>query len=360
MRRVLPAIRNVISAVLVCALLLGLTGPVFATAAYEPVTLTDQGGFEVTLNAMPERIAVAGIPPIPSFLIQFTGRTDMLVAVSAGAITQPQPEWTKRIFPDLDKIPVVGMGPNFEVEEILATNPDLIIVSTAVEEKYKAFRDSGIPTLGLSVVANGIDTQKNTQDWIAIFGQIFHQEEKAAAINAHIDTIRATVEEKASQVETPVRGLMMPDYSDNVLEVSNNEFFGGFWLKLVGAENVAKDVVGWEATMEDVLSFNPDVVYLSAFSKFEPSQMLSDSAVEGHMWSSTKAGETGRIVKFPVGVFNWYALSPDAPLSLLWIGAQAYPELYEDVDLTAEAKAHYALYGIELTDEEIANLLAQR
>lgn len=327
-------------------------------AAYEPVKLVDQGGFEVTIPAEPKRIAIAGLPPFPSFLIQFTGRADIVVAASAGALSRTP--WADRVFPGYTDIPVVGMGPNYEVEEILATKPDLIICGVGFEEKYQALRESGIPTIGLTVVANGNNTIENVKGWITILGQIFHQEEKAVMLNQHTDELKKIVDERVKKVDKPLTGVMLPDYNESIIEVSNDTFFGGYWLASAGLQNVAKDVVGWESNMEEILNWNPDVVYLSAFSKFKASEMLNDTAVPGHKWSSTSAGQNGRIVKFPEGIFNWYALSPDAPLSMIWIASNAYPELYKDVDLAAIAKKHYVLYGIELTDAEISALLEQQ
>ncbi len=326
---------------------------------YYPVTITDQGGNEVTIEQAPLKVAVAGLPPFSSFLVQFTGNTDMVVAMPGNSLSYPI--WIDRVFPDYANIPTVGMGPNYEVEAILATEPDLIIVSADHEENYTILRESGIPTIGLSSVADGTDTLATANSWYTILGEVFNEQEKAAMLVENSDKIHTLVETTSATVgeDAQLNGLMLPDYSENIIEVSNNDYYGGFWLGTAGVGNVAKDVVGWESNMEEVISFNPDVIYLSSFSAYTPSQMMSDSAVAGHTWSVISAAENENIFKFPVGLFNWYALSPDAPISLLWVASNAYPEAYAEVDVAAEVKTHYALFGIELTDEEVADLLAQ-
>lgn len=325
--------------------------------AEEGVTLTDQGGFEVSIPASPQRVVIAGIPPFTSFYLQFVGNTTTLAGMPAWSVNEPI--WVSRVFPQLSEIPTVGAGPNFEVEEILALKPDLVICSTGAEEKYQALRDSGIPTLGLSSTAEGIDTIATAKGWFTILGQAFQMEGKAEALIAHMDTMVEDVEQRMSGLAAKKTGLMLPDYSENALEVSNDEYYGGFWCQMGGLENVAKDVVGWNASMEEILAWNPEVIFLSAFSEYTPSQMMADDAVAGHAWSETTAGQTGAIYKFPVGLFNWYALSPDAALSLRWQASSSYPDLFDDVDIATEMQAYYALFGIDLTDEEVAAVLAQ-
>lgn len=323
---------------------------------FEAITITDQGGFEVTIENEPVNIAIAGLPPFASFLIQFTGDTDNIACMPGNSLTYPT--WIDGAFEGYSDIPLVGMGPNYEVEEVLSKNPDLIICTTGMEENYTAFRDTGIPTIGLNSSQNGNDNILNANDWITILGEVFNQTEKADAIVENNLAIQSLVSENAGNLE--MSGLMLPDYSENIIEVSNDDYYGGYWLASAGVSNVAKDVVGWESTMEEVLAFNPDVIYLSAFSAYEPSDLMNDSAVAGHEWSATKAGENGAIYKFPTGLFNWYALSPDASMSMLWIALNAYPENFAQTDLNEEIKKHYELFGVELTDAQVENLLEQR
>ncbi len=328
------------------------------SAEFVPVTITDQGGFDVTIDSKPLNVAMAGLPPFTSFFLQFTGDTDVIASMPGNSITYPN--WIERVFPEYANINVVGMGPNFEVEDILALEPDLIICSTGWEEKYQTFRETDIPTIGLSSTSDGTNTIATTNSWISILGDVFNEQDKAKTIVENNNRLLELVNSKTADVQEKLTGLMLPDYSENIIEVSNDDYYGGFWLANSGMENSAKDIVGWESNMEEILALNPDIIYLSAFSAYEPSDLLSDSAVAGHTWSATNAGQNGMIFKFPVGIFNWYALSPDSPISMLWIASSAYPELFDDVDITAEIKNHYSLYGINLTDEEVANLIEQR
>lgn len=326
---------------------------------YYPVTIVDEAGNEVIIESKPVNVAIAGIPPFPSYFIQFTNDTSLLGAIGANAFNFPV--WIERVFPDFQEIPTVGMGPFYEVEDILATEPDLIICASAHEENYQIFLESGIPTIGLDSGYAGTNTLEATNGWYDVLGQIYDMQEKADALKANSNRISDLLDEKTATIaeEDKLYGLMMPDYSESIIEVSNDDYYGGFWLEKAGIGNVAKEVVGWESNMEEVIVMNPDIIFLSAFSEYTATDMLNDSAVEGHTWSVTSAGENGQIYKFPVGIFNWYALSPDAPITSLWVACNAYPEVFTDIDLAQEVKLHYSLLGIDLTDDEIENILIQ-
>lgn len=329
------------------------------TLNYYPVTFTDEAGNEVTIPEKPTNVALAGTPPFPAYFLQFTNDTSLLGAIGSNAFNFPV--WIERVFPDFASINTVGWGAMYEVEDILATNPDLIICASWNEENYNIFLESGIPTVGIDSTYAGTNTLMATNGWYEILGKIYNLEDKADALIENSNRISDLLDEKVATISESdkLSGLMMPDYSENIIEVSNNDYYGGFWLEKAGLTNVAENAIGWESNMEEVIAMNPDVIYLSAFSDYNASDMLADNAVPGHTWSVTNAGETGNIYKFPVGIFNWYALSPDAPITALWVACNAYPEVFADVDLNAEVKNHYSLLGIELTDDEVENILVQ-
>ena len=60
-----------------------------------------------------------------------------------------------------------------------------------------------------------------------------------------------------------------------------------------------------------------------------------------------------------MGIYRAYTPSADTPITLLWMAKTIYPELFSDIDVTAEAKAYYkTVYGVELSDEQAASIFA--
>ncbi len=61
----------------------------------------------------------------------------------------------------------------------------------------------------------------------------------------------------------------------------------------------------------------------------------------------------------PLGMYRSYTCGVDTPVTLLWMAKTVYPELFEDVDITEEAKTYYSeVFGITLTDEQVARIFA--
>ena len=70
-------------------------------------------------------------------------------------------------------------------------------------------------------------------------------------------------------------------------------------------------------------------------------------------WSVVDAVQNQRVYKMPLGMYRSYTPGVDTPITLLWLAQTAYPELFDDIDITAETKAYYQeVFGIELTDEQ--------
>ena len=59
----------------------------------------------------------------------------------------------------------------------------------------------------------------------------------------------------------------------------------------------------------------------------------------------------------PLGMYRSYTPGVDTPVTLLWMAKTAYPELFQDIDITQETKTYYKeVFGIELTDQQAASI----
>jgi iron complex transport system substrate-binding protein len=133
-------------------------------------------------------------------------------------------------------------------------------------------------------------------------------------------------------------------------------------MKFVNAVNVvtmdtSKSGKGTKVSMEQVVSWNPDVIVANAqmgggdFAK----SVYSDST-----WSGIGAVANRRIF-VPAGLpFNWFDRPPSIArvLGVEWLAYELYPE-YVDVDLKSDVRTFYkTMYGVEITDDQAAALIA--
>ena len=105
--------------------------------------------------------------------------------------------------------------------------------------------------------------------------------------------------------------------------------------------------------MEQVYQWNPDIIMITNFTTAQPEDVLNNT-IGGYDWSSVQAVQDGAVYKMPLGTYRSYTPSADTPVTFLWMAKTVYPDLFEDIDITAEVRDYYEeLYGVSLTDEQI-------
>ncbi|MFI3252216.1 MAG: ABC transporter substrate-binding protein [bacterium] len=314
--------------------------------------ITDDAGNKVTITEVPENVAIVGLPPMVSFYLEFVGDVDRLGLIPAGPIVTST-TYGDRLY-DLSDVPTTGWMGFYDVESVLAAEPDLIITSTGTDE-YDLLVKSGIPTVGFTW---GEDLISEARRWTTQLGLIFDLEEKAEKVNAVSLEIEGLVEEKLKNTTKTQTGLILPWYSGfGDLEVSSDFYAGGYWLdKLKLTNSAAHFDQLYSATMEDIYTMDPDFIFLTV-TAYNPSDIINNTAYSTHNWSVVSAAQNGNVFAFPQGLFSSYALSTAAPLALLLMADCVY-----DLDLNLEtyAKKHFDVLGMELTTAEITSYVTQK
>ncbi len=154
--------------------------------------------------------------------------------------------------------------------------------------------------------------------------------------------------------------LFLFQYDETQMVTSGRNFFGQFWCEAVGAVNAAEEVAADNSnaviTMEQVYGWDPDLIFITNFTPTQPADLMGNK-VGADDWSTVKAVQDGEVYKLPLGTYRSYTPSSDTPVTLLWMAQKVYPDLFEDVDMTAEVRDYYQeLYGVALTDEQIGRM----
>ncbi len=343
---------------LIAMLLVGLSlvgcGEASGNVGSGSVVVTDDNGNKTTFDEAPSRVAIVGLPPMVSFYLQFVGDVDRLALIPAGPVVT-QTSYAVTNF-DLSGVATTGWMHSYDVESVLAADPDLVITSS-LSAHYSTLRDAGIKTVGF---AWGDDVISEAKVWTERLGQIFNLEKKATAVINYMESLETLVDSKLSTVkDSSINALIMPWYAnaDGGIEVGSDEYISGYWLKKVGVTNSAKDFgIVYTASMEDIYNMNPDFLFLTV-SPYNPSNLYNNTAVPSHDWSVVKAVQNQNVYKFPQGMFNWYSMSIEGSLALLFI-ADAIYDL--DIDLKEYAEDFYELLGMTMTDSDLNELITQK
>ena len=212
------------------------------------LTMKDREGNEFKVPESIERI-ISTAPSNTEILVEL-GLSDNLVLVDDYSVGI---EGLKEDIETMDFF-------NLNAEEIIAKDPDLIVVSgfsvIGDEDPYKTFSDAGITVVYIPVS----NTINDIYEDIIFMGNLTNKSDKA---NEIVDKMKSEVEaikEVGNKIENK-KSVYFEIGSGGQLYTFGNGNFLNEMIEIVGAKNVFKDQEGWLAVSEEaVISSNPDVI----------------------------------------------------------------------------------------------------
>ena len=329
-------------------------GSVHQKKAADVWSFTDSCGREVELPSEIDRIVPSG--PLAQMVL-YTLCPDKLQSL-ATPLTRTQKKYINKKYWDL---PVTGQfyggGSTVSYETIIATAPDVIIDIGETKDGIADDMDSiqkstGIPTVfvqaELTTMADAYET----------LGKITGEEKQAGDCAAYIRETLAEAEKYSARVPRSQRKRVLFSQGEYGTEVLGAGSIHSEVLDLVGAINVAQlnhlsSNGNSEVSMEQILTWNPEVVILSPDSNYD--EIFSDP-----LWASVQAVKTGAVYEVPGAPYNWMDRPPSVQriLAVKWLGNLLYPEAFP-YDMIEETQEFYSLfYHDDLTQAEARALLA--
>ena len=214
-------------------------------AAEGAVTVTDMTGREVTLDKPAERVVALS-----------AADCENLYALGAGDLLVGRGEYCDYPAEVLD-IPSVESGYETNIEEIIALEPDVLLMSSMAQttEQVEALENAGI-----QVVVSDAQDIEGVYESLAIIGKLVGKEKEAEEIT---ESMKESFEQLAQEAKGQEGGTVY-------FEVSPLEY--GLWAagkgtfmneiaEMIGLENIFADVDGWgEVSEEQVIERNPDYI----------------------------------------------------------------------------------------------------
>ena len=314
--------------------------------------VTDMEGRKVTL---PEKVNKVISLSNNTTVYVFTLAPDKLLGWSFA----PKPDAKKFIKEPYFSLPNTGSSSSKSgsFENILKLKPDLIICSDE-DEAYKP--DELQQQLNIPVVM--VDASLEATDKAYNFlGDCLNVQERGKEL---ADYSRKTLEAVKKQVAAVPEEKRLGVYYAEGPAWLQTDVAGNVHTEVLdaaggkNAANVKEEKIDSmvEVSMEQVLSWNPDVILEGATAAKGNffSKVYGDSN-----WAKVKAVQNKKIYKIPSLPFNWFD-RPPCPARILgveWLANLLYPD-YVKVDLNHDIKAFYKLfYNYDLTDGEVQELL---
>lgn len=325
----------------------------------ETVTVTDHADRTVEVPTNPEKVAILGIYPLASMLSVYLNSAETIVAMEPASANAAKNSVLIDLYPEIGNITTdILSGEDLNIEALVALEPEVVYYNAADKADLEKLENAGLTAVAFSPTKWKFDVVETYRQWIGLLDQIYPSSSKnAKLVDQYSTDIYNMIQETVAGVEQPQKILFLYQYDENAMITSSSRFFGEWWAKAAGGVNVASDVQAETAnakiTMENVYEWNPDVVFITNFTKATPEDLYSN-AIGTDDWSTVKAVQDHRVYKMPMGTYRTYTPSSDTPMTLLWMAQAVYPELFADVDVRAEVKDYYSqLFGITLTDNQI-------
>ncbi|MCI2097381.1 MAG: ABC transporter substrate-binding protein [Sphaerochaeta sp.] len=350
----------------VLALPLMAQGQLESTSTAATRTVVDHDGETVTIPQVVNRVAIIQPWPLPSIATVFLGSPEKLVGIPPAALGAAKAGLLGEIFPDYLNISTSFTdGSDVNMEELLKLKPDVVFVMAKNAKQKQMVKDAGLPAVAFSVNNWQYDNLKTYDAWIDLLGQVFPEYAKSDKVSAYSKQMYDMIQSRVKDIPDAQRKrvLFLFSYSDTSIVTSGKLFFGQAWCDEIGAKNVAEEVAAENSNavinMEQVYTWNPDVILITNFTPTVPDDLYHNT-IGSYDWSTVKAVKDGNVFKMPLGTYRSYTPSADTPVTLLWMAQKVYPELFQDYDLVAEVKRYYEqMYGISLTDDQIQRMYNQ-
>lgn len=283
-----------------------------AETPYYPLTVTDQAGREVTIEAEPQRI-VSGYY-ISSSLLLALGQADKLVGIEAKADKRPIYALSA---PELLELPSVGSAKEFDLEGCAALEPDLVILPMKLKEAAETLTNLGIPTLLVNP-----ENQQLLEEASDIVAAALNCRDRAAELWSFTASVQGMLEAETEHAEKPA--VYMGSNASFLATAGGNMYQSGL-ITLAGGRNVAEEIADkyWaEVSYEQILAWNPDYIFLPAEASYSPEEVLKDPNLAG-----VAAVAEGRVYKMPSSAEAWDSPVPGGILGAVWIASRIHPEL---------------------------------
>ena len=240
------------------------------------------------------------------------------------------------------KLPSVGVGgPNAqaaEAEKILLADPDIVISEYEDVEKENALQEQlGVPVITLKAGPKAVfdDAFKGS---LRLLGEIFEKTDRAEEIVQFIEKEEAEISRRTAGVadeDKPavyIAGLGNWGTTNHLMTAQNYYPFAVAHIKNVVTDLAAPGIQPIETEKFVALGEQMDIIVFDAAAVKNIKPLYAEDPT---MFDHCKAWQNGEV--YLEMAYNAYYTNFETALANTWFLAKtAYPDLFEDIDLTAK------------------------
>ena len=242
------------------------------------ITVTDMTGREITLDG-----------PAAKIVALTASDVEIIYALGAGDLLVGRGEYCDYPAEVLEK-PVVKSGAETNLEEILALEPDVVIMATMAQttDQVKALEDAGV-----KVIVSDAQNLEGVYTAISLIGQVVGKNDEAASLVGEMKDTFAEISARAGSTGKTIYFEVSPLQWG--LWAAGQGTFMDELAGICGLTNAFADVTGWgEVSEEQVFEKDPDYIVTTGMYWGEgPTPVEEITSRAG--WDQLKAVQNGQI-----------------------------------------------------------------
>ena len=282
------------------------------------VSITDSNGSQITLDTSAPRV----VATYGSFAEAWLLAGGELVGVTQDALEQ-------RDLGLPEDIAVVGTVKEPNAEEIIALEPDLVLLASDITAQAE-IRDV-LENAGLACAFFQVDTFADyafmMEQLCAITGRDDLYEENVTQVGQQIEEAQAN----AALSSTRPNVLLIRAFSTGIKAKTDDELAGAI-LKDLGAHNIADDHPSMleDLSLEEVIAADPDYIFVTTMGDEQKAlDYLNGLIQQNPAWSELSAVKEDRYIVLPKDLFH-YKPNNRWGESYQYLGEILYPQLFHE------------------------------
>ena len=320
------------------------TEEVTAEPAAEPIVIVDVIGREVTLEQPATKLTGTHNPTLNAAVV-LGGGGKYLVGFGSKSMGRALYE---QVIEGFEELPEVGKGSNINLESVIASGADLVILPKRHQDLVPQFEAANIPVLVILDSTESFETVKQT---LQLLGMAVGENEKAEKINSFLDSQLENAQTLLKDITEKPSVLFLG--SSSALSVAPGSMIQTSLIEAGGGVNAVSGVEGEggfvDVSIEQIIAWNPDVIWFPAYSDYTAEDLLNDPA-----WSSISAIQNKRVYEFPSQLEPWDQPTAVLALGIDWALNNLHPDLYSSEALMENVDEFYTIvYDKTFTAEQL-------
>jgi iron complex transport system substrate-binding protein len=252
-----------------------------------PVTLTDDEGREVTLDAEPERIV--SLAPSNTEIVCALDACDRIVGVNDFRDGFPDD-----VLAELEDVPNVASFTGVDREAVVNVEPDLVL---AAGNNLTAPADiAALDELGYPVLVLYPESLDEVYANIELVGEALDAQVDAADVVAGMRDRVAAVEEAVADEDRPRTFYEVSLFSGSIYSAGEGSFLASL-IEIAGGDPITGDATTTVIQLEDLVETDPEIILLGD-AAYDPS-ITAESVAQRQGWGGMTAVVEGRVIPMP-------------------------------------------------------------